>query len=80
MSKRIPYSENIIDIDQEKCTGCGNCVLICGGEVFEVKDKKAVALRMEQCLECGNCEIACPFNAVQYQVPRGGTGIMYECG
>jgi len=80
VSKRIPYSENIIDIDQEKCTGCGNCVLICGGEVFEVKDKKAVALRMEQCLECGNCEIACPVNAIQFRVPGSGTGIVYECG
>jgi len=80
VSKRIPYPEPIVSIVTEKCRGCGSCVLICGGEVFEIKDKKSVVARMEQCLECGNCEIACPFDAVQYQVPRGGTGIMYECG
>jgi ferredoxin-like protein FixX len=80
MSTVIPYTENIVTVIPEKCRGCGSCIVICGGEVFEMQVEKSVVARMEQCLECGNCEIACPFNAIQYQVPKGGTGIIYECG
>lgn len=80
MSRRVPYQKHIVEIDTERCRGCRSCVIICGGEVFEVNDKKAEVVRMEQCLECGNCEIACPFDAIQFQVPEGGTGIIYEYG
>ena len=80
MSRRIAYKEDMVSIIPEKCRGCGNCTLMCGGEVFEMKDDKAVVAHMEQCLECGNCEVACPFNAIKIRVPAGGTGIIYECG
>jgi NAD-dependent dihydropyrimidine dehydrogenase PreA subunit len=80
VSRWIPYKENIVEIDSEKCRGCGSCVVICGGEVFELQDKKSEVVRMEQCLECGNCEIACPFDAIKFHIPEGGTGIVYECG
>ena len=50
MGKWIPVKEPFIDIDTEKCTGCSSCVTICGGEVFKVKEKKAVVVRIEDCL------------------------------
>lgn len=80
MSKWIETHESFIEIDTEKCTGCGACITICGGAVFEMSKKKAVVVRLEQCLECGNCEVVCLADAIKFQMPKGGTGIIYECG
>lgn len=80
MGKWIPVPENFIEIDPERCTGCGSCVIICGGEVFEVKEKKAVVAHIEGCLECGNCEVVCIADALRFHIPKGGTGIIYQCG
>ena len=80
MGEWIPVQENFIEINTEKCTGCGSCITICGGDVFDLKDKKAVVARIENCLECGNCEIVCAPGAITYSVPGGGTGIVYTCG
>ncbi len=80
MSKWNKVPENFIVIDQDKCTGCGNCITICGADVFEVRDKKAVVVNMRECLECGNCEVVCQAEAIQFSIPPGGTGIIYECG
>jgi ferredoxin-like protein FixX len=80
MSKWIPVKEKFITVDAKSCTGCGNCITICGGAVFEMKGDKSVIAHIEQCLECGNCEIACPVDAIKFCVPKGGTGIIYECG
>ncbi len=80
MSEWIPTPVTIIEIDEEKCTGCGSCVIICGGEVFEMREGKAVVARREGCLECGNCEVVCGADALRVRVPAGGTGIIYQCG
>jgi NAD-dependent dihydropyrimidine dehydrogenase PreA subunit len=80
MNTWIDGDEGFIMIDTETCIGCGGCVTICGGDVFELKDKKAVAVRPRQCLECGCCEVVCPVAAITLCVPKGGTGIIYECG
>ena len=31
----------IIEIDEEKCTGCGNCVLACAEGAIQIIDGKA---------------------------------------
>ena len=80
MSKWVRVKEDFILVDGKKCTGCGSCVTICGGDVFDIKRKKAVVARIKGCLECGNCEVVCPTDAIQVRIPEGGTGIIYECG
>ena len=80
MSKWISVAEEFIIIDAQKCTGCGCCMTICGGDVFEIKGEKAVAANVDKCLECGTCEIVCPAGAITFNIPAGGTGIIYECG
>ncbi len=56
---------NII-IDEEKCTGCGDCVDVCPAEpnVFEIVEEKAKRVHPEECIDCGACEDACPEEAV----------------
>ena len=80
MSRYIPVEEDFITINNRRCTGCGNCILVCGGEVFEMKKKKAFVAHIERCLECGNCEVACLRDAIAFKVPKGGTGIVYQYG
>lgn len=80
MSRSIPVEENFITINIEKCNGCGNCMLVCGGDVFEMKKKKATVVHIERCLECGNCEVACLRDAIVFKIPKGGTGIAYRYG
>lgn len=80
MVEWISVPKNFIEIDYEKCTGCGNCIIICGGHVFEMQEGKAVVSHIDQCLECWNCEVGCVSDAIQVHVPAGGTGIIHTCG
>ena len=80
MGERISDPGNFITVNQEKCVGCGSCITICGGQVFEIKAEKAAVVNIDQCLECWNCEVVCASDAIQLQVPAGGTGLIHTCG
>jgi ferredoxin like protein len=80
MDQHIPVKEAFIRINAKKCNGCRNCIILCGAEVFEMKGKKAVVAHIERCLECGNCEVGCLSDAIQFQIPKGGTGVVYRYG
>ena len=51
-----------IQIDLDKCTGCGNCVPVCPFGLLEVVDDK-VQLE-EGCTLCGACQEACSDEAI----------------
>ena len=51
-------------IDNEKCTGCGSCVIDCQRHVIEIRNKKAVVIN-DHCLKCGHRLAICPENAVK---------------
>ena len=51
-------------VDQEKCTGCGECIEACPGEVYELADGKAVAANTDECHGCHTCEDVCPADAI----------------
>lgn len=53
-----------ITIDQEKCTGCGECVDICPAEVLEMKDGKSDVANIDECLGCESCVETCPESAI----------------
>jgi electron transfer flavoprotein alpha subunit len=51
-----------IFIDDELCTGCGNCVDTCPFVGIEIVDNKAII--NENCNFCGSCLDVCPVNAI----------------
>ena len=53
-----------IEVDGEKCIGCGECVEICPVEVYELEDEKAVPINDEECVGCESCVEACEQEAI----------------
>lgn len=53
---------DVVNIDQSKCIGCGQCVDDCITENIELQDGKAKCGR--PCILCGHCVAICPSGAV----------------
>ena len=54
-------------VDQEKCTGCGECVEICPVEVYELQDEKSVPVNAEECTGCESCIEVCEQEAIRVE-------------
>lgn len=52
-----------INIDREKCIGCGKCIKDCVSEKIKLVDGKAEFM-YERCIQCGHCYAICPVGAV----------------
>lgn len=55
----------IVEIDQEKCNGCGLCVDACHEGAIEIRNGKAVLISDEYCDGLGNCLPECPTGAIR---------------
>jgi NAD-dependent dihydropyrimidine dehydrogenase PreA subunit len=51
--------------NEEACTGCGTCTMVCPHAVFEMSGKKARVADRDGCMECGACALNCPENAIR---------------
>ncbi|MBD3287549.1 4Fe-4S dicluster domain-containing protein [candidate division KSB1 bacterium] len=62
----LTYLKNVVSLqlDQEKCTGCRMCLIVCPHRVFEISNKYAVIVHRDACMECGACARNCPENAI----------------
>lgn len=56
-----------VEIDKDKCKGCGLCILHCPVKKLEFSSdlnkrgvKYAIAKEDISCLGCGNCYLVCP--------------------
>ena len=54
----------IIEIDKEKCNGCGLCAHACHEGAIGMVDGKATLLRDDYCDGLGNCLPVCPTGAM----------------
>ncbi|RHO57587.1 ferredoxin [Ruminococcaceae bacterium AM07-15] len=56
----------IIEIDQEKCNGCGACAQACHEGAIGMVNGKAQLLRDDYCDGLGDCLPACPTGAITF--------------
>ena len=56
----------IIEIDEEKCNGCGLCANACHERAIGIVDGKARLLRDDYCDGLGDCLPACPMGAISF--------------
>lgn len=57
----------IVKIDEEKCDGCGLCVIPCAEGAIEIIDGKAKVLKEELCDGAGFCLAVCPTGALSIE-------------
>ncbi|TFG03673.1 MAG: 4Fe-4S dicluster domain-containing protein [Promethearchaeota archaeon] len=57
---------NILKIKEDRCIGCGQCVVVCPVQAITLIDNKAV-IDKEKCVECSVClrSANCPSNAIK---------------
>ncbi len=56
-----------VKVDQDICTGCGDCLEACVFKGMEMIDEKA-RVNQKRCLGCGRCENACPNDAISIEI------------
>ena len=56
----------IIQIDEEKCNGCGACAAACHEGAIAMVDGKARLMRDDYCDGLGDCLPHCPTNAITF--------------
>ncbi len=74
--KKFKYLKNVVtlQIDQDKCNGCGMCMEVCPQQVFTLAGKTSSITDRDACMECGACARNCPQQAIYV---RPGVGCAY---
>jgi adenylylsulfate reductase subunit B len=55
-----------IAINQNKCVGCGQCALVCPGNLIRILDGRAVIRRQKDCWGCTSCLKECKTGAIAF--------------
>ncbi|MBN1949360.1 MAG: DUF362 domain-containing protein, partial [Candidatus Cloacimonetes bacterium] len=63
--KMLQHSSIKPEINRDKCTFCGQCLIWCPEKAIIEQESKAFIVS-NQCIGCGECLAVCKFNAVKY--------------
>jgi NAD-dependent dihydropyrimidine dehydrogenase PreA subunit len=71
--ENLIYLKNVVtlSLDDEKCIGCGMCLIVCPHAVFALNNGHAGILDRDRCMECGACAKNCPAEAITVQAGVG---------
>ena len=61
----MKVTRKIIEIDEERCDGCGNCVISCAEGALQIIDGKAKVISDNLCDGLGACIGDCPQDALK---------------
>lgn len=70
LAPRVPEDgfRGRIEVDAEKCVGCGGCAEVCPPRLIEVSDvsqeKRVLDFYLERCTYCARCAEVCPEEAI----------------
>lgn len=69
----LRYIPNVVmlEMDAEKCNGCGMCTEVCPHAVFVVEERKSRIADRDACMECGGCARNCPAGAIAVKAGVG---------
>jgi Fe-S-cluster-containing hydrogenase component 2 len=60
-------------VDEDRCTGCGDCVEVCPFNAVHIDPIVGLATMCDLCLGAARCVAVCPTNAL---IVRGQTGMV----
>ena len=71
--RQFIYLKNVVTLalDEEKCIGCGVCLIVCPQAVLSMNAKHALIRNRDACMECGACAQNCPTGAVTVEAGVG---------
>lgn len=71
--KNLIYLKDVVtlQLEPDKCIGCGMCMQVCPHEVLAIPSKKAEIIHKDACMECGACQMNCPTGAISVDVGVG---------
>jgi len=67
------YLTNVVtlELDEDRCNGCGSCTKVCPHAVFDLSGGRARISRRDACMECGACALNCEPGALSVQAGVG---------
>ena len=70
--EKFGYLKDVVTLalDQEKCVGCGMCLMVCPQEVLAMHNGSASIENKDHCMECGACARNCPAKAIEARPPQ----------
>ena len=73
MTRKIRYLKDVttLELFEDKCTGCGMCVVVCPHGVLAMDNGLSRMVDRDACMECSACSRNCPEEAITVQAGVG---------
>ena len=71
--EQLIYLKDVVtlELEEEKCSGCGMCLVVCPHAVLGMNEKHVQIEQRDACMECGACARNCPTDALSVQAGVG---------